>query len=260
MTKTSIIIIILILVLAIFFKLYSELKSKKKYNKSNIESKYDNDIKIFKMILYVYTQIAKCEDNSISNQEEDAIKSMIDNFIEMISNSERKSINRFSRLRSEILQEYMNIKKQNNDKLIEIITVFNNENQAKKEELMLGFVMFSAVGGFSDKKKNLLFQISKLLKYPTSEVQNMINFIFKGENPKDVGSTKYKENKNPYDVLDCKENDSMETIKKQYKKLIKKYHPDYLKSKDIDEAFIKFANEKIQEISEAYDTIKKNKS
>jgi DnaJ like chaperone protein len=259
MTKISLITIVFVLAIVVFLKLYNEFRSRKIYNKGNIESKYDNDVKSFMMILYVYVQLAKCEDNSISKKEEEAIKSTIDNFIKMISKAEKKSINSFTELHSEILKEYVKIKKQNSDNLANIITAFSKESQSRKEELMLGFVMYSAIGRFSNKKKELLFQISRLLNYPVDEVEKMIDFIFKGESKTDSESTKYYEKNNPYDILGCNKNDSMEIIKKQYKKLIKKYHPDYLKSKDIDEAFIKFANEKIQEISEAYDIIKKNR-
>ena len=60
---------------------------------------------------------------------------------------------------------------------------------------------------------------------------------------------------NPYEVLGVSENASEEEIKKAYKELVKKYHPD----KYQDNPLADLAEEKLQEINEAYDTIMKQK-
>ena len=54
--------------------------------------------------------------------------------------------------------------------------------------------------------------------------------------------------KNYYEILEVSRNASQEEIKKSYKKLALKYHPD--KNKDNEEATNKF-----KEIAEAYDTL-----
>ncbi|MBQ9707686.1 MAG: J domain-containing protein [Firmicutes bacterium] len=60
---------------------------------------------------------------------------------------------------------------------------------------------------------------------------------------------------NPYEVLGVSENASEEEIKKAYKELVKKYHPD----KYQDNPLADLAEEKLQEINEAYDMIIKQK-
>ena len=56
---------------------------------------------------------------------------------------------------------------------------------------------------------------------------------------------------NPYEVLGVSPNDDEETIKKAYRALVKKYHPDrYANTPLADEA-----NEKLKEINRAYDII-----
>ena len=60
----------------------------------------------------------------------------------------------------------------------------------------------------------------------------------------------------PYTILQCKRTDNTATIKQQYRSLIRKYHPDFIHSKDLDEAFMEFAKQKLQEINNAYDIIK----
>ena len=59
--------------------------------------------------------------------------------------------------------------------------------------------------------------------------------------------------KNPYDVLGVPETASDEEIKKAYRKLARKYHPDNYADNPLSD----LAGEKMKEINEAYDTIQK---
>jgi DnaJ like chaperone protein len=63
-----------------------------------------------------------------------------------------------------------------------------------------------------------------------------------------------------YAVLGCDKTDPDETIKSRYRKLVSDYHPDKIASKGLPEEFIKFANEKFQEIQTAYEDIKKERN
>ena len=58
---------------------------------------------------------------------------------------------------------------------------------------------------------------------------------------------------NPYEVLGISENASEEEIKKAYKEMVKKYHPD----KYQDNPLADLAEEKLQEVNEAYDMLMK---
>lgn len=58
---------------------------------------------------------------------------------------------------------------------------------------------------------------------------------------------------NPYEVLGVSENADEETIKKAYKELVKKYHPD----KYVNNPLADLAAEKMKEINKAYDMITK---
>ncbi|MFO7611099.1 MAG: DnaJ domain-containing protein [Clostridia bacterium] len=57
--------------------------------------------------------------------------------------------------------------------------------------------------------------------------------------------------KNPYEVLGVRETASEEEIKKSYRELVKKYHPD----KFTDNPLKDLADEKLREINHAYDTV-----
>lgn len=56
---------------------------------------------------------------------------------------------------------------------------------------------------------------------------------------------------NPYEVLGVSENADEETIKKAYRELVKKYHPD----RYVNNPLADLASEKIKEINKAYDMI-----
>ena len=60
--------------------------------------------------------------------------------------------------------------------------------------------------------------------------------------------------RNPYEVLEIKENSSAEEIKKAYRELAKKYHPDQYGDNPLKD----LAGEKMRELNEAYDYLTKN--
>ena len=59
---------------------------------------------------------------------------------------------------------------------------------------------------------------------------------------------------NPYEVLGIKEGASEDEIKKAYREMVKKYHPDQYQ----DNPLSKLAEEKLREVNEAYDYLMKN--
>jgi len=62
-----------------------------------------------------------------------------------------------------------------------------------------------------------------------------------------------------YEILESSKNDTLDTIKKNYRRLMKEYHYDSIASKGLPEDMLKFAEEKTKELNEAYDAIKKSK-
>lgn len=63
-----------------------------------------------------------------------------------------------------------------------------------------------------------------------------------------------------YKALDCKFSDNNETIKVNYKKMVKKFHPDSISGKDLPEEFIEFANQKFIQVQTAYEYIKQERN
>jgi len=64
--------------------------------------------------------------------------------------------------------------------------------------------------------------------------------------------------KKAYEVLGLEEGVEFSIVKKEYRKLVRQYHPDILMGQGKEQSIIDQATEKLQEINEAYETIKKN--
>ena len=62
-----------------------------------------------------------------------------------------------------------------------------------------------------------------------------------------------------YEILESSGNDSLESIKKNYRRLIKEYHYDSIASKGLPDNMLQFAEEKTKELNEAYAAVKKEK-
>ena len=85
-------------------------------------------------------------------------------------------------------------------------------------------------------------------------------FNFSDEKYRQIRSKYVNEVEKYYAVLGCRPNDSEDTIKQRYRKLVQDYHPDKIVSKGLPEEFVKFANDKFREIQEAYDVVKKERA
>ena len=74
-----------------------------------------------------------------------------------------------------------------------------------------------------------------------------------------AGPSRVDKTKKYSDVLGVPVDADMSTIKKAYRKLAKENHPDKMAQDGMPESYIKFANERISEINEAYDWLKETK-
>ncbi|EAK0436082.1 DnaJ family molecular chaperone [Campylobacter lari] len=106
---------------------------------------------------------------------------------------------------------------------------------------------------FSTKKREILEQIAKAFDIAKNELDNFITSL-----------SNLRSNKNKlsldeaYSVLELSNDANLSTVKKQYRILAKKYHPDILNANNVSEEELKMGIAKFQKINEAYEKIKKH--
>ncbi len=87
------------------------------------------------------------------------------------------------------------------------------------------------------------FYLKKRKKYAYQQQYRKTEYADRGETLKD-----------PYTILEVDRNATAEEIKKAYRRLVNKYHPD--KVVHLGEEFKKLAEKHFKEVQEAYQTIK----
>lgn len=111
---------------------------------------------------------------------------------------------------------------------------------------------------FSKAEFMITEDIANALEIKKSDFEAMIaqfeQFYAQQNNNKEVSLQK------AYDILGVDPSDDMSTIKKRYRKLVKENHPDIITGQGASQSIIDAATKKLQEINEAYEIIKKEKS
>ena len=109
---------------------------------------------------------------------------------------------------------------------------------------------------------HFLFGIAKADGFVTevevAEIKRIAGYLYINDN--DYNSIKamfYDVSDNAFKILEITKAASNDEVKKAYRKMVKKYHPDKLQG--LGEEHLKGANEKFQSIQEAYDRIKKER-
>ncbi|MGC9331580.1 MAG: TerB family tellurite resistance protein [Bacteroidales bacterium] len=120
-------------------------------------------------------------------------------------------------------------------------------NMKYAEKLQLIHLLFGIANADNQIEKNELFIIRKiatLLHIDEKDFESIKSMFVK-----DIESA--------YKILEIDPNASVSEIKKAYRKMAVKYHPD--KVSYLGEDFQNFAKEKFQKVNEAYETLKKEK-
>jgi DnaJ like chaperone protein len=112
-------------------------------------------------------------------------------------------------------------------------------------------------GEFSKTERMIIEDISDAIKIKRHDLDAMINEFMSYHSSKQNNES--LNIKKAYDILEVTEDIDDKELKKQYRKLVKKNHPDIITGKGADEATIKQATIKLQEINEAYEVIKKQR-
>ncbi|MGB0990519.1 MAG: DnaJ domain-containing protein, partial [Halarcobacter sp.] len=99
--------------------------------------------------------------------------------------------------------------------------------------------------------------IANALKIKRADFENLVN-TFENFYKQQKESQAISIDK-AYVVLGSSEEDDNNTLKKNYRKLVKEHHPDIVAGRGESQSIIDEATRKLQEINEAYEMIKKHR-
>jgi DnaJ like chaperone protein len=123
-------------------------------------------------------------------------------------------------------------------------------------------------GGINSAEFNILYTLGSVLGFPPNELQSILgNVSGSGSTTGDSKANTEQQKVAPdtpliknLKVLGCKSSDSDEQIRRKYRELVSKFHPDKVISKDLPQDFIDFAQKRFTEIQLAYEYIRKDRN
>ncbi|QOY54996.1 DnaJ domain-containing protein [Candidatus Sulfurimonas marisnigri] len=159
----------------------------------------------------------------------------------------------------DILKQIFNEEKDRFDNLEDIAHTLGHaiKRDRAKQQHFMGFLIQLAFidGEVSKSEDEVLITIAEAFEFDP----NAYHAIFE-QFEKMMANVHPKANINDaYKLLGVSENDDLSVIKKAYRSLVRKYHPDIIKSQNKDEAYMQEATAKTQEINQAYEMIKEHK-
>jgi len=124
---------------------------------------------------------------------------------------------------------------------LNLLSVVINDNESFCAELIDKFYQIASVRAITQSEEDFILTASQTLNISTRAYLDIKeNYDF----------SKY------YEILKCKQTDSFATVKNQYRTLIKEFHPDTLRSKGLPESIISMAEQKTQELTNAYEKVR----
>lgn len=158
-----------------------------------------------------------------------------------------------------ILKDIFSEEKDRNDNthaVADALSQATRRNKAKEQQFMGFLIQLAFVDGECSKEEEAILQIiAEALEFDPNAyhaIFEQFENIIKNVQPKASIQDAYR-------LLGVNESDDLGTIKKAYRKLIREYHPDIIKSQGKSEEYMKEATAKTQEINQAYEMIKKAK-
>ena len=161
----------------------------------------------------------------------------------------------------EKLKKLYEVEKNSFENLIEVcnrLYSLTKNDYAKRHKIMEYLLNLAFIDGdFSDAERMITEDIASALKIEIEDfdrlVQNFVSFYAQQASNNALSLEK------AYEILESSPSDDAATIKKNYRNLVKKHHPDIISGQGAAQNIIDEATRKLQEINEAYELIKKDK-
>ena len=197
-------------------------------------SSYAIKPKTFQLNLLALSALIIKADGKIEQKELDFVRSF---FIGQYGKERADSI--FRTFNTQIKKETQHL-----DQLTRIF-VQQTAYETRLQILHFLFGIANADGNISDIELQKLSQVAKGMRLRLPDFESIKAMFVKNTD-------------NAYKILEVDSNASLYEIKKAYRKMAKKYHPDKLRGQD--PAMIKGAEEKFREVQKAYETLMRQKN
>jgi DnaJ like chaperone protein len=156
----------------------------------------------------------------------------------------------------EILKEIFSTEKHTTDNIDEICIRLQQltQREPQKRIMMLTFLTNLAFidGHFSSEEESIILKIATLLRIDSSRIEAIMQQFAQIHKTPPPQTTLNE----AYGLLGADKNEEMKSIKRKYRELVKKYHPDMMQAKGASEEYVKDATQKMQKINAAYEMIR----
>jgi len=248
-------LLILVIVGIVFYLLNRDYKSSD-YQHIKVDGKQElkgdlNDHEAG-LLVAMLAKVAKADGN-VSELEAEILSHTFSDISNHFENSD-KIRNQLKNIYTKEMQSF--------DNTIEIAKKYYNltrDEYQKRLQVMEYLLNLAFIDNdFSKAEFMITEDIASTLQIKKADFENLIakfeQFYAQKQNSKELSLEKACE------VLDVKITDDMKIIKKKYRELVKKNHPDIITGQGASQSIIDQATEKLQEINSAYEIIKKEKS
>ena len=130
----------------------------------------------------------------------------------------------------------------------QVSQIYKSNPNVLEEVINILFYIAEADGNISQSEMNMIKHIAEIFGLNNTQFNSIKE------------SRKSSDKLNPYIVLGCNPDDSLQNIRKKYLKLSKEHHPDLLISKGVPEEVIEESKKKMRSINSAWDQIQKLKA
>ncbi len=222
--------------------------------KFNIKENFQGDLLHHEagLLIALMAKVAKA-DGGVCELEAEMLKHTFTDISSHFENS--------TEIREKLKQIY-NQEKKTFDNTLDIaqkllkLTKNDYQKRAKILEYLLNLAFIDK--NFSEAEQMICEDIANALEIKPADFNQMVN------NFKNFYASQAQNNattlEQAYKILESTKEDDDKTIKNNYRKLVKKHHPDIISGQGASQNIIDEATKKLQEINEAYEMIKKSRN
>ena len=247
-------IVVLIVVIAILFLIGKNYKTEE-FKNINLKTKeiFQGDLMHHEagLLVALMAKVSKA-DGKVCELEAEVLKHTFTDISSHFQNADEVREN---------LKKLYEVEKNSFDNLIDICNRLYNltKNDYHKRLKIMEYLLNLAFidKEFSNTEMMITEDISNALKIKIQDFNNLIN-TFKSFYAQQA-SNKAISLEKAYEILESNPADDAATLKKNYRSLVKKHHPDIISGQGAAQNIIDEATRKLQEINEAYELIKKDR-